>query len=88
MSKSVHVELNNSTDNLTIKLHLFVEAKEIAWNLGFKMYIALEAISLWLTSQLKKLFDCRVGKRRSNCLLYIFSNTTLNCRSPIDLDYC
>jgi len=38
MSKS---ELNNSADNLTIKLHLFVEAKEIAWNLGFKMYIAL-----------------------------------------------
>ena len=41
MSKSVHVELNNSADNLTIKLHLFDEAKEIAWNVGFKMYIAL-----------------------------------------------
>ena len=41
ISKSVHVELSNSVDNLTIKLHLFVEAKEIAWNLGFKMYIAL-----------------------------------------------
>ena len=41
MSKSLHVELNNSADNLTIKLHLFVEAKEIAWNVGFKMYIAL-----------------------------------------------
>ena len=41
MSKSVHVELNNSADKLTIKLHLFVEAKEIAWNVGFKMYIAL-----------------------------------------------
>ena len=53
MSKSVHVELNNSADNLTIKLHLFVEAKEIAWNVGFKIMISLfEAISLWLTSQL------------------------------------
>ena len=41
MSKSVHVELNNSADNLTIKLHSFVEAKEIAWNVGFKKYIAL-----------------------------------------------
>ena len=41
MPKSLHVELNNSTDNLTTELHLFVEAKEIAWNLGFKMYIAL-----------------------------------------------
>ena len=41
MSKSVHVELNNSAANLTIKLHLFDEAKEIAWNVGFKMYIAL-----------------------------------------------
>ena len=41
MSKSVHVELNNSADNLTIKLHLFDEAKEIAWNVGFKMHIAL-----------------------------------------------
>ena len=41
MSKSVHVELKNSADDLTIKLHLFVEAKEIAWNLGFKIYIAL-----------------------------------------------
>ena len=41
MSKSVHVELNNSADNLTIKLHLFDEAKEIAWNVGIKMYIAL-----------------------------------------------
>ena len=57
MSKSVHVELNNSADNLTTELHLFVEAKEIAWNLGFKMYIALGSHLLMANHSTAKLFD-------------------------------
>ena len=57
MSKSVHVELNNSADNLTTELHLFVEAKEIAWNFGFKMYIALGSHLLMANHSTAKLFD-------------------------------
>ena len=57
MSKSVHVELNNSADSLTTELHLFVEAKEIAWNLGFKMYIALGSHLLMANHSTAKLSD-------------------------------
>ena len=76
MSKTVHVEWYNSADNLTIKLHLFLGAKEIAWNLGFKIYIAFFWSYLLMANHW------------TNCFLYIFTTTTLNCRSSIVLDYC
>ena len=92
MSKSLHVELNNSADNLTIKFHLFVEAKEIAWNLGFKMYIALWSYLLMANQSTKKIIwlsRCQAPAMeatvRSNCLLYIFSNTKLIVLRPLTL---